>query len=284
MVTNNRMKSSAVTLVLVLIACKQPEKSAAVEEADVQFVPVAVGAAYGVGVSTEIAAAAFAAGGIYAIDCTRPVAAGETRFFCDGPTKLGQAAVNLIVQSTKTLTGALRWSTANVLAHLSELAKFSSLTHLKSAVIGTANSKAVQGALVNPEITNQSGRHNFVNAIKSSVEIKDKNKKTCDYVAQYEARLVPIGFKGGWMGGTSTRFFAKAPSPASAEAMAITACEWYAETLYRPAPGFAGYSSSNNGCRKPKVLGNYKEAYKTNDISCPGVKVCTSETNCADFP
>lgn len=280
----NKLTAALVVASMAVFSCKKQEQPiSTADESDVQFVPVAVGAAYGVGVSTEVAITALAAGGIYAIDCNRPIAAGEVRFFCDAPTKLGQAAVNLIVQSTKTLTGALRWSAANVLTHLSELARFSSLTHLKSAVIGTSSAQSIQGAVVSPEIKSESGKGNFVNAVRSSVEIKDKNKSRCDFVAQYEARLVPIGFKGGWMGGTSTRFLAKASSAESAEAMALTACEWFTGTLYRPAPGFAGYSRSNNDCRKPRGVGDYKETYKTADIACPGVKVCTSESNCADY-
>jgi|1048.fasta_scaffold22510_2 hypothetical protein len=268
---------------LLLLSCKQKTEQQSADESDVQFLPVVAGAAYGVGVSTEIAAAAFAAGGIYAIDCTRPVAAGEVRFFCDAPAKLGSAAVNLIVQSTKSLAGALRWSTANVLAHLAELSKFNSVTHLKSALAGSTNGKTVEEALVSPEIKSASGRVNFVAALKSSVNYLDRDKKSCNYVAQYEARIVPTGFKGGWMGGTSTRFLAKAPSAESAEAMALTACEWFTQTFYRPAPGFAGYSRSNNDCRKPRIIGNYKETYDTNSISCPGVKICTSESSCADY-
>ena len=52
-----------------LLACKPDSKPVDQTEADTQFLPVAVGAAYGVGISAEVAAAAFAAGGIYVLDC-----------------------------------------------------------------------------------------------------------------------------------------------------------------------------------------------------------------------
>ena len=282
--TRALLKAYAAGALVLVTSCKQVEKTIPNDESDVQFVPVAVGAAYGIGISTEVAVAAFAAGGIYALDCTRPVAAGEVRFFCDGPTKLSQAAMNLVVNSTRTLAGALRWSAANAITHLSELSKFTSVTHLKSAVSGTSNSKTLQGALVSPDIESPSGKHNFVAAVKGSLEIKDRGKKSCDYVAQYEARLVPRDFKGGWMGGTSTRFLARAPSAESAEAMALTACEWFAGTTYKLAPGFAGYSKNNNDCRKPRSVANYKETYRTSDIPCPSVRICTSESVCSDYP
>ncbi|MEN9528227.1 MAG: hypothetical protein RI932_100 [Pseudomonadota bacterium] len=266
-----------------LLACKPDSKPVDQTEADTQFLPVAVGAAYGVGISAEVAAAAFAAGGIYVLDCTRPIAAGEVRFFCDGPTKLSQAAMTLVVNSTRTLAGALRWSAANVVAHLSELAQFKSVTHLKSAVTGTANASSVSDALVKPDIQSSSGKVNFVSAVKGSLSIQDKSKKSCNYVAQYEARLVHREYKGGWMGGTSTRFLARAPSPESAEAMALTACEWFSGTIYKLAPGFAGYARSKNDCRKPLSVANFKETYRTADVPCPGVRICTSESNCADY-
>ncbi|MBM3382718.1 MAG: hypothetical protein FJY29_09795 [Betaproteobacteria bacterium] len=277
------LSTLALVVVAGLSACKPEQKQAEQSDSDTQFVPVAVGAAYGVGISAEVAAAAFAAGGIYVLDCTRPVAAGEIRFFCDGPTKLSQAAMTLVVNSTRTIAGALRWSAANVIAHLSELAKFKSVTHLKSAVTGTANAGSVREALVSPEIQSASGKGNFVAAVKGSLSIQDKSKKSCNYVAQYEARLVHREFKGGWMGGTSTRFLARAPSPESAEAMALTACEWFSGTIYKLAPGFAGYSQTKNDCRKPASVANYKEAYRTSDVPCPGVRICTSEANCADY-
>jgi hypothetical protein len=266
-----------------LASCKPQDKQPASTEADAQFAPVAVGAAYGIGISAEVAAAAFAAGSIYVLDCTRPVAAGEIRFFCDGPTKLSQAAMTLVVNSTRTLAGALRWSAANVITHLSELTQFKSVTHLKSAVTGSSNPNSIREAMVSPEIQSVSGKGNFVAALKSSLSIQDKTKKSCNYIAQYEARLVHRDYKGGWMGGTSTRFLARAPSPESAEAMALSACEWFSGTLYKLAPGFAGYARSKNDCRKPLVVSNYKETYRTADVPCPGVRICTSETNCADY-
>lgn len=273
----------AAVSIALMTSCKKPQPSSE-DGSDVQFVPVAVGAAYGIGISTEAAVAALAAGGIYVMDCTRPVVEGEIRFFCDSPAKFGQAAMTLIVNSTRTLVSALRWSHANVTAHLSELSKNASSGTLKSSTVGTSSTQGVAGALVSPEIKSQSGRINFISSLKSAVSIQDKNKNKCDYVAQYEARIVPREYKGGWMGGTTTRFVARAPSPESAESMAIVACEWYTQTLYRPAPGFAGYSKSNNDCRKPRSIANFKEAYRTGDMGCPSVRVCTSESACADFP
>ncbi|MEY4066464.1 MAG: hypothetical protein RIR26_2672 [Pseudomonadota bacterium] len=273
------------SLTVAFLGCKNPSSTeVAGPDGDVQFVPVVAGAAYGIGVSTEAAAAALAAGGIYVMDCTRPVSAGEVRFFCDGPAKLGQAAMNLIVASTRTLVGALHWSQANVVAHLSELSKFNSLAQLKSAVIGTASAKSVEGAGVIPQIESDSGRRNFVDELHRSIASKDQGKSKCDYVAQYESNIVPLGYKGNYMGGTRTRFLARAPSPESAETMAMSACEWFSYTLYKPAPGFAGHSSSFNKCRKPLSISGYKEKYKTADVPCPGVRVCTSESNCSDFP
>jgi hypothetical protein len=281
-----RIKSLASLAVISLslqTSCKKENVPTPQPEAEVQFVPVAVGAAYGIGVSTEIAAAAFAAGSVYALDCTRPVTQGEIRFFCDAPVKIGQATVEIIVNSTRTLAKVLSWSAANVVSHLSELSKFASVTHLKSAVIGTADPQTVAEAAIQPEIKSDSGRRNFVDQLKSEITYQDRTKKTCNYIAQYEARLVTRDFKGGWMGGTSTRFFARAPSPESAEAMALAACEWFSQTIYRLAPGFAGYSKNSNSCRKPKMLVDFKEAYRTDSLACPAVRVCTSETKCSDY-
>jgi hypothetical protein len=270
---------------VALFGCKNPSATeGGASEGDVQFVPVAAGAAYGIGISTEVAAAALAAGGIYVMDCTRPVSAGEVRFFCDGPAKLGQGAMNLIAASTRTLVGALRWSHANVVAHLSELSKFNSLAQLKSAVMGTSSAKSVEGAGVTPQISSSSGRLNFVDDLRKSISLKDQGKSKCDYVAQYESNIVPLGYKGNYMGGTRTRFLARAPSPESAEVMAMSACEWFSYTIYQPAPGFAGHSANFNKCRKPLSIAGYKEKYKTADVPCPGVRVCTNESNCSDYP
>ncbi|NBO38556.1 hypothetical protein EBU99_08230 [bacterium] len=272
---------------LTMLSCKQKTIPSAEDSdsADVQFLPVAAAAAYGIGVSTEaIAASLIAAGGLYTVDCTRPVVAGEIRFFCDGPTRLGVAAVQLILNSTRTLASALHWSGANIVSHLAELSKFSSPTHLKAALAGTSASAGIAAAEISPQITSESGRRNFIHALNQSIEIKDRDKKSCNFIAQYEARLVPRNYKGNYMGGTMTRFFARAQSPESAEAMALTACDWFAHTVYRLAPGFAGYSSAKNDCRKPRSIQNYKEVFKTSDIGCPSVRVCKSEADCADFP
>lgn len=268
----------------LLGGCKTEKVPTQTTDSEAQFVPVAAGAAYGIGITTQAAAAAFAAGSIYALDCTRPVAAGEIRFFCDAPVQLGQATVDVIVNSTRTLARVLRWSAANVVAHIDELSKFASVTHLKSAVIGSSDSKSIATAAIRPDIQSDSGRRNFVDELKSTIRIQDRTKKTCNFVAQYEARLVTRDYKGGWMGGTSTRFLARAQSPESAEVMALAACEWFSGTIYRLAPGFAGYSKSNSGCRKPKLITNFKEAYQTDSIACPAVRVCTSESQCADYP
>jgi len=278
----SRRPTFLISLIL-LSGCKTENKPTPQSDAEVQFVPVAVGAAYGIGVSTQVAAAAFTAASVYALDCTRPVAQGEIRFFCDAPVKIGQATVEIIVNSTRTLAKVLSWSAANVVSHLSELSKFTSVTHLKSAVIGTSDPQAVANAGIHPDIKSDSGRRNFVDQLKSEITYQDRAKKTCNYIAQYEARLVTRDFKGGWMGGTSTRFFARAPSPESAEAMALAACEWFSQTIYKLAPGFAGYSKNNNGCRKPKMLSDFKEAYRTDSLACPAVRVCTSENTCSDY-
>lgn len=281
--TIKSVASLAVVTLSLVSGCKRESTPAPQNDAEVQFVPVAAGAAYGIGVSTQAAAAAFAAGSVYALDCARPVTQGEIRFFCDAAVKIGQTTVNIIVNSTRTLARVLSWSAANVVSHLTELAKFGSVTHLKSAVIGTADPQTVVGAAIQPEINNESGRRNFVDQIRSQIRYQDRAKKTCNFIAQYEAPLVTRDFKGGWMGGTNTRFFARAPSPESAEAMALAACEWFSETVYKLAPGFAGYSRTNNGCRKPKMLVDFKEAYRTDSIACPSVRVCTSENKCSDY-
>lgn len=280
---NLELKASLMALSIAsLNACKSENKPQQ-PAADVQFVPVAAGAAYGVGVSAQAAAAAFAAGSVYALDCSRPVAQGDIRFFCDAPVKIGQATVEIIVNSTRTLARVLSWSAANVVSHLNELSKFASVTHLKSAVIGSTDAQNIASAAVLPEIQNASGRKNFIDQMKSSVRYQDKDKKSCNYIAQYEARLVTRDYKGGWMGGTSTRFFARAPSPESAEAMALSACEWFSDTVYKLAPGFAGYSRTHNGCKKPKLVTGFKEAYGTDSLGCPAVRVCTSESQCSDY-
>jgi hypothetical protein len=275
------------TMALTTVSCKKSaDENTDSSDSDAQFIPALAGAAaFGVGLSTAeaVGATLVASSAIYAVDCSRPIAAGEIRFFCDGPVKLGQAAINLVVGSTRNLAGVLRWSHANVVSHLAGLAKFSSITHLKSALIGTSSAQGLENAKVSPRIENASGRRNFIDELKKSVAILDRNNSTCNYVAQYEAKLVPMGFKGGYMGGTMTRFFARAPSPATAEAMALSACEWFTDTIYRPAAGFAGYSKSNNNCRKPMRMSDYKDKYSTDDIACPAVRICVSEAHCADY-
>lgn len=274
---------TGVCLILsVLQGCKTKTATddGAPSESEVAFAPVAVGAAYGVNVSLQAAAAVTAA---YAIDCARPVAAGEIRFFCDGGMRLGQSAVQMVVNSVNSLAGALQWSQANLLAHLSMLAGLNSNTHLKAALVGTSKDAGVANARVSPQIASESGRRNLLYGLKESIRIEDKTKRSCDYVAQYEARLVPREYKGNWMSGTSVRFMARAASPVSAEAMALFLCEEYATVHFKLAPGAAGLPRSLNDCRKPKSLAGYKEKYKTEDISCPGAKVCTSESDCVEY-
>jgi hypothetical protein len=65
--------------------------------------------------------------------------------------------------------------------------------------------------------------------------------------------------------------------------MALAACEWFSQTIYKLAPGFAGYKKNDNGCRKPKMLSDFKEAYRTDSLACPAVRVCTSENTCSDY-
>jgi hypothetical protein len=265
-----------------LFACKKsPDNTAENGDADVAFAPVAVGAAYGVSVAVE---AAVAASAVYAIDCTRPVAAGEVRFFCEGGMKLGQAAVGLVVRSVQSLTSALHWSTANVLDYLRTLAALRSNTLLKSALIGTSAQSGIATAKISPAIPSESGRKNLAYGVKQSVRIEDRQKRTCNYVAQYEARLMPRDYKGNWMSGTSMRFFARAPSAESAEAMALHLCEEYSTVHFKVAPGVAGIPRNTNACRKPSSSGAYKEKYRTADIACPGVRACSSETDCFDLP
>lgn len=267
---------------LVLFACKKvPDDASETGDADVSFAPVAFGAAYGVSVAVE---AAVAVSAVYAIDCTRPVAAGEVRFFCDGGMKLGQAAVGLVVRSVQSLTSALRWSTANVLDYLGTLSALKSNTLLKSALIGTSAQSGIASAKISPAIPSESGRKNLAYGVKQSVRIEDRQKRTCHYVAQYEARLMPREYKGNWMSGTSMRFFARAPSPESAEAMALHLCEEYSTVHFKIAPGVAGIPRNTNACRKPSSSGAYKEKYRTADIACPGVRACSSETDCFDLP
>lgn len=265
-----------------LLGCKNVTDNASESgDADVAFVPVAVGAAYGVSVAVE---AAVAASAVYAIDCTRPVAAGEVRFFCDGGMRLGEAAVGLVVRSVQSLTSALRWSTVNVLDYLRTLSALKSNTLLKSALIGTSAQSGIAAAKISPAIPSESGRKNLAYGVKQSLRIQDKDKRSCNYVAQYEARLMPRDYKGNWMSGTSIRFFARAPSAESAEAMALHLCEEYSTVHFKVAPGVAGIPRSTNECRKPKMLGDYKEKYRTADMACPGVRACSSETDCFDLP
>jgi len=272
-----------VALLVVSQGCK-PKNSESVEndDASVAFVPVAVGAAVGVNVALEATAAAAV---VYAADCARPVAQGEVRFFCDGGLRMGQAAVNLVVRYVQTLAASLQWIHANILAYLSTLSSLQSNTVLKSAIGVSSNSGALAGAKISPEIKSESGRNNLAYGLKQALRIEDREKRTCTYLAQYEARLIPRDYKGNWMGGTSMRFFAKAPTPESAEAMAKFLCEEYAEVHFKIAPAIGtGLPKSLNECRKPKIIGNYKEKYRTEGMRCPAARACASETNCYDIP
>lgn len=270
-------------LVIASQGCK-PKNSETLENEDssVAFVPVAAGAAVGVNVALEATAAAAA---VYAADCARPVAQGEVRFFCDGGIRLGQAAVGLVVRSVQTLATSLQWSHANILAYLSTLSSLQSNNVLKSAISTSSNAGALAGAKISPEIKSESGRKNLAYGLKQAIRIEDREKRNCIYLAQYEARLIPRDYKGNWMGGTSMRFFAKAPTPESAEAMAKFLCEEYAEVHFKIAPTMGtGLPRSLNECRKPKIIGNYKEKYRTEEMRCPSARACSNETNCYDIP
>jgi hypothetical protein len=277
-----RIRSIAVLLsFMALASCKQkqPEVSQG-DESEVAFAPVAVGAVYGVNIALE---AAVAVSAVYAVDCARPVAQGEIRFFCDGGIRLGQAAADLVVGSVKTVASVLQWSHSNVVSYLKSLSTLGSNNVLRSAIAGAANPQSLAGAKISPEIKSVSGLGNLVHGLKQTIRIEDREKRNCSYVAQYEARLIPRDYRGNWLSGTSMRFFAKASSPESAEAMAKFLCEEYAEVHFKVAPSMApGYSKSLNNCRKPMSLSNYKERYKTEGIKCPGARACASETDCFD--
>ncbi|MFZ9520697.1 MAG: hypothetical protein ACO3A4_09485 [Silvanigrellaceae bacterium] len=250
-------------------------------DSEVEFVPVAIGASYGVSVAME---AAVAVGAVYAVDCSRSVREGEIRFFCDGGLMLGKAAVQLVVNSVQSLAAGLNWSKANMVAHLASLSKLTSNTHVKASLLGTSAASGIAGAKIDPRITSQSGLANLVQGLRQSIQIQDREKKNCNFVAQYESRLLPREYKGNWMSGTSVRFLAKAPSAESAELMARHLCDEYSTVHFKIAPGMAGLPRSLNECRKPKMIVDYKEKYDTATMKCPGARACSSESNCFDIP
>jgi hypothetical protein len=268
-----------------LAGCKPKEKQVVGEkDSEVAFVPVVAGAAYGVGITLEAAAAVAGVSAVYAADCTRPVAQGEIRFFCDGAIRLGQAAANIVVKSVQGVASALSWSHANIVSYLSSLSASGSNNVLRTALAGAANPQNLAGAKVSPEIKSASGLANLVHGLKQSIRIEDREKKSCSYIAQYEARLIPRDYRGNWLSGTSVRFFAKASSPASAEAMAKYLCEEYSEVHFKLPPPMAPHMpKSMNACRKPSERADYKERYRTEGIKCPGARACTSETECFDI-
>lgn len=253
------------------------------QDAEAAFLPIAAGAvAVGVGVNLTIDVAALSSF-VYAVDCTRPTRPGEARFFCAGGARLGQQAVDLLVQSVRNAAQILQWSKASVISHLTFL---EGLPQNVLHIAVHAGMIAKESARISPQISSSSGRGNLVDGLKKQVRIEDREKKSCFHVAQYQASLIPSHLRGSDAPGTSMLFLAKAPSPESAEAIALLLCEEYSNTYFAVAKGLTKAAGEKfNRCRKPDKISisNTQERYNTEDISCPGAKACSSVTNCADY-